>query len=92
MKHFEKYKNYYFLSLITVFLVLLIVVSIMGVIYTTRDIGNIQGQAIKSYILRNEQGEQVNIEDNVLRIGVITPLSGDYFFIGQETQTRFFLA
>ncbi|MFH1071797.1 MAG: ABC transporter substrate-binding protein [Nanoarchaeota archaeon] len=78
------------------FLVLLIIVAVESYLfkknYASADFGNIQGQAVKGYIVRNFAGKELVVDDGTVTIGIITPLSTDHYFIGESSQKGFDLA
>jgi ABC-type branched-subunit amino acid transport system substrate-binding protein len=69
---------------------LAILVIAFGIV-TWSNAHNLQGEAVKGYVLRNFEGKEITPKGE-LSIGVITPLSGPYKFIGQESVQGFQLA
>jgi ABC-type branched-subunit amino acid transport system substrate-binding protein len=53
---------------------------------------NIQGHAVRGYVIKDFSGNNIVVPDDVITIGVITPLTGQYAFIGKESQVGFWLA
>ena len=78
--------------LILVVLAGILLFSVIGYSFSKNRAPNIQGEAIRSTIVHNQLGEQIVVDDGIIRIGVITPLSGEYAFIGKDAIMGFELA
>jgi ABC-type branched-subunit amino acid transport system substrate-binding protein len=69
-----------------VFLVVLagiVTIAAIGLTFSQKEPG-IQGKAIQSVVIHDQEGSSVAVSDGRVRLGIISPLSGNYAFIGKD--------